>query len=227
MAAVAGALTGGLVVIVGERRDISLTVAGALEGAALNALEGVVGGTPGLALFGVTGRREAERLVGVGELVAVAVVLDESCGMTPGAPAADAVGDRAERLGKVGGLLNLGGGGAGSAAPGQLSDDVAVGDPEVGVGLDPGVPLLLRLARLKFGVQRSGGLLGGQSVGGLRVAWRVSAGATPPRAGRLGALELGECLLGLVAAVGGALQYAAAVGWGLVQEPAEPVALAT
>ena len=126
----------------------------------------------------------------------------------------------------MGGLLDLGGGGTGAAAPGQFSDDVAVGDPETGVALDPSVTLLLRLAGLQCGIQRSCGLLGGQRVGGLRVVRYVSAGATSPRAGRLGALDLGECVLGLLATFGGTVEYAAAVGWGLVQELAEPVAFA-
>src|SRR6266498_2398288 len=226
VAVVAGVLVGGLVVVVGERRDISLAIAGALRRATVDPLERAMGGAPRLALLGVAGRRGVERLVGLGDLVAVAVVPDESGGMAPGAPATDAVGDRAEHLGEVGGLVDLGGGGACSAPPGQLSDDVAVGDPEVGVGLDPGVALLLRLASLQFGIQRAGRLLGGQRVSGPRVARHVLAGATPPGAGWLGALELGERLLGLLATFGRALQHAAAVGWGLVQEPAEPVAFA-
>ena len=93
MAAVAGALLNGLVVIVGGRRDISQAVAGGLEGAAGHALGCVVGRTPCLALLGVARWREAEGLVGVGDLVAVAVVLDQPCGMAPGALAADAVGE--------------------------------------------------------------------------------------------------------------------------------------
>jgi hypothetical protein len=101
VAAVAGVAAGGLLVIVGERCDISLAVGGALGLAGLEPLERVVGGTPRLALAGVPGWRGAKRPVGVGDLVAVAVVLDQPCGMPPGTPAADAVGQRAERLGEV------------------------------------------------------------------------------------------------------------------------------
>src|SRR6266540_4116719 len=155
VAAVAGVLRNRLVAIVGGRRDISLAIAWELALPGLDSLDGVVSGTPCLAL------------VGVGDLVAVAVVLDQSCGMAPGATAADAVGDCTENLGEVCGLLDLGDGGAGSAAPGELSDDVAVGDSEVGVGFDPGVALLLRFASLEFDVQGAGGLLGGQRAGGV------------------------------------------------------------
>src|SRR6266498_974606 len=225
VAAVAGALPNWLVVIVGGSRDISLAIAGELALAGLDLLERVVSGAPCLALFGVAGRRGLKRLVGVGDLVAVAVVLDQPGGLAPGAPAADALGGRAERLGEVGGLVDLSDGGACSAAPGQFSDDVAVGDPEVGVGFDPGVTLLLCLAGLEFGVQGAGRLLGGQRVGG--VVRQVWVAAPPLRAGRLGALDLGEGLLGLLAPFGGALEYAAAVGRGLVEELAELVTLAT
>src|SRR6266540_102280 len=73
VAAVAGALRIRLVAIVGGRRDISLAIAWKLALAGLDSIEGVVGSTPCLALFGVAGRRSVQRLVGVGELVTVAV----------------------------------------------------------------------------------------------------------------------------------------------------------
>src|SRR6266702_2965446 len=154
LAAVAGLAADGLVVIVRERHDISFAVTGSLGHAAGDALQRIVGGAPRLTLFGVARRRGLKRLIGIGDLVAVAIVLDHACGMTPGAPAADAVGEWAECLDEVGGLLDLGGGAARSAPPGEFSDDVAVRDAEVGVGLDPGVTLLLRLAGLELGIKR-------------------------------------------------------------------------
>src|SRR6266511_1269467 len=135
LAAVAGVTADGLVVIVRKRHDISLAVTVSLETAAGKALQHVVGGAPCLALFGVAGPRSIQRLAGIGNRVAVAVVFDQPGGLVPGAPAADAVGDLAEDLEEVDGLVDLGGGGAGSAPPGEFSDDVAVGDAEVGVGL--------------------------------------------------------------------------------------------
>src|SRR6266498_814156 len=101
---------GVLIVVVGERRDGSLAVGGALVLAALHPFERAMGGVPCLALFGVAGRHGVERLTGVGDLVAVAVVGDQAGGVAPGAAAADAVGEWAERLGEVGGLVDLGGG---------------------------------------------------------------------------------------------------------------------
>jgi hypothetical protein len=99
VAAVAGVLTGEL--IVGGRRDISLAIAGALGDAALNALEDLVGGAPCPPLFEVVSGLSTERLVGIADLVAAAVVLDELCGIAPGTPAPDALRERAERLGEV------------------------------------------------------------------------------------------------------------------------------
>jgi hypothetical protein len=47
--------------------------------------------------------------VGVGDLVAGAVVLDDGGGLSPGPPPPRALGDRAEHLAEVGGGLVLGG----------------------------------------------------------------------------------------------------------------------
>jgi YD repeat-containing protein len=211
--------------IVRERPDISLAVEAAPTLASLQPPDGVLSGVPRLALVGVAGRLTTKRLVEVADLVAVAVVLDAPGGMPPGAPATDAVGQAAEGGGEVGGLVDLGGSGAYTAPPGQLPHDVAVGDSEVAVGLHPGGAPLLRPARLKFGVERAVGLLGGQRPGVLGLGLCASAAAASPRAGRLGAVSLRERLLGLLAAGGGALQHAALVGWGLVQQPAQPVPL--
>ena len=128
--------------------------------AALDPGDGLAGVLPGGPLGGLA-RHRAQRLVGVGDLVGAAVVLDGGGGLSPGPPPPGALGDRAELAAQVAGRLVLGGQAAGPALPGQLADDLAVGGAEVGVGLQPASPALLMLAQGEFGVGGAVGLLAG------------------------------------------------------------------
>src|SRR5215207_5481491 len=151
--------------------------------AALDPGDGVVGVLPGDPLGG-RARYSAEGLLGVGEVVGAAVVLDGGGGLSPGPPAPGAVGDRAELAAQVAGLLLLGGHGGGAALPGQLADDLAVGEAEVGVGLQPAGPALLVLAHREFDVGGPVGLLAGQQgrgpVGRGRLGRPAPAKHPPP-----------------------------------------------
>src|SRR5215203_4159303 len=113
--------------------------------AVLGSLGGGAGVLPGGPLDGLP-RRRTQRLVGVGDPVGVAVVLDRGRGLSPGPPAPGRLGHRAELLTQVAGLVMLGGQAGGSPLPGQFADDLPVGGAEVGVGLQPAGPALLVLA---------------------------------------------------------------------------------
>jgi hypothetical protein len=97
--------------------------------------------------LGGLARHSVEGLLGVGEVVGAAVVLDGGGGLPPGPPPPDALGDRAEFAAEVARLLLLGGHGGGAALPGQLADDLTIGRAEVGVGLQPAGAALLMLAQ--------------------------------------------------------------------------------
>ena len=122
--------------------------------------DGLAGVVPGGPLGGLA-RHRAEGLVGVGDLVGAAVVLDGGGGLPPGPPPSGALGDRAEFAAQVAGLLVLDGQAAGAALPGQLADDLAVGGAEVGVGLQPAGPALLMLAQRRARCRRPGRPAGG------------------------------------------------------------------
>src|SRR5829696_835963 len=167
--------------------------------AALDPGDGLAGVLPSDPLGGL-GRYSAEGLLGVGDLEGAAVVLDGGGGLSPDSPPPGAVGDRTELTAEVAGLLVLGGHGGGAALPGQLADDLAVGEAEVGVGLQPAGPALLVLAHREFDVGGPVGLLAGQQgrspIGRGRLGW--PAPAKHPPAFAVLAVGGGELLQGLV-----------------------------
>jgi hypothetical protein len=125
--------------------------------AALDPGNGVAGVLPGGPLGGLA-RHPAEGLLGIGDLVGAAVVLDGG-GLPPGSPPPSALRYGAELAAQVAGLVLLECEAVGAALPGQLADDLPVGGAEVGVGLQPAGPLLLMLAQRELGVGGAVGLL--------------------------------------------------------------------
>jgi hypothetical protein len=94
--------------------------------ATLDSGDCLAGVLPGGPLTGLV-RDWTQRLLGVGDLVAAAVVLDGGGGLSPGPPASDAVGHRAELAAQVAGPFLFQSEAAGPALPGQPPSDLAVG----------------------------------------------------------------------------------------------------
>jgi hypothetical protein len=196
--------------------------------AALGPGDRLAGVLPGGTLGGPA-RHSAEGLLGVGEVVGAAVVLDGGGGLPPDSPAPGALRDRAELAAQVARLLVLGGHGGGATLPGQRADDVAVGGAEVGVGLQPASPALLVLAQPQLDVGGAVGLLASQQGRGPIGRGRLGlpAQAKHPRAVALLAVGGGELLQGLVgcgSAGAGPGQLPRPIAGGLVEQAAEPVA---
>ena len=101
----------------GERGSVRLAVAIGAVLAALDPGDRVAGVLPGGPLGGRAGHR-AERLLGVGDAIGAAVVLDGGGGLSPGPPPPGALRYRAELAAEVTRLLLLGGHGGGAALPG-------------------------------------------------------------------------------------------------------------
>ncbi len=186
--------------------------------AGLHTLDRAVGLPPCLLPFGVlvvARWRLTQGPVGVADLEALAVVLHLSGGLPPGTPTSHRLGQRAERFGEVGGLLQLGERGPLSGPQGQLPGDLAVARAEVVVVLQPRLVLLLRRPGFHLGLGGPLGLAGRQRPPGrvLHVLGSAPAPeqATPALLGMLG-LDRGELLLGLVAPEGGALHSRARSG---------------
>src|SRR6266540_2435145 len=196
--------------------------------AGLHALDRAAGLPPCLLTFGVgSARRHAEGPVGVVDLESLAVVLDLASCLPPGPPATNRLGDRAERGGQVGGLLQLGEGHPLAGPQRQLPGDVAVVAAEVVVVLQPCLALLLRRPGLHFRLGGPLGLPGRQRPrrGVLLLVALVAATEQAASAGaRMLGFDRGELLLCLVAPLGGALQQPGAVGRRLIQLGLEPVA---
>src|SRR5215216_6032149 len=181
--------------------------------------------------LGWLARHRAQRLVGVGELVGAAVVLDGGRGLPPGPPAPGRLWDGSEFVAQVAGLVVLGGQAAGSALPGQLPDDLLVGGAEVGIRLQPAGPALLMPTQLEFGVSGAVCLLAGHRhhpTGSAGPLFSPQQANHPPALVRLGRLSDGELLeevIGLGSAGGGPLQLPGPIPRGLVEQALEPVPL--
>jgi hypothetical protein len=178
----------------GTRCWIAVTFAGALL-AGLHALDRAAGLAPCPVAFGVVvvaGRRLAEWPVWVVDLELLAVVLDRAGGLPPGAPAPDRLRHRPERIGQVGGLLELGERGPLTRPQRQLSGDLQISAAGVAVAVHPGLVVLL-LRRPSFDLGLSGPL-GPQVPGGggphIQPAWGVDrqglAAGAAQRGGELG-----------------------------------------
>jgi hypothetical protein len=135
-----------------------LTVSGALP--LLDPLGGGAGLLPGGPLGSLAWHR-AERLLGVAEVVAVAIILDGGGRLPPRPPSPGALGHRAELLAEVAGWVVLGDQAGDAALPSQLPYDSAVGGTEVGVRLQPPGPALLVPSQRQLGLGGSVGLPAG------------------------------------------------------------------
>jgi hypothetical protein len=166
----------------GRRAWLGLAVAVGAALAALDPGDRLAGVLPGGPLARLA-RHRAQCMVGVGDLVAAAVVLDGGGRLSPAPPSPGRLWHRAELLPEVGGWFVLGGQAAGPALPGQLPEDLAVGRAEVGVGLQPAGPALLMPAQGQFGVVGPVGLLAGDQrrgpVGRGRLASSAVATVSP------------------------------------------------
>jgi hypothetical protein len=213
----------------GRRASLGLAaVAVRVALAAPDPFDGLAGVLPDRPL-GRLARRRAQRVVGVGDLVAGAVVLDGGAGLSPGPPPPGAVRHRAELLAQVGGRLVLGGQAAGPALPGQLPDHLPVGGAEVRIGLQPAGPALLMPPQHQLGVVGPVGLLaghqGGGPVGRGRPGPPGQAKHPPPLALWIAAgSEPRQGLVGLGPAGTRPHKLPSPIPRGLVEQLAEPVA---
>src|SRR5215218_863209 len=150
--------------VAGTRRAVGLAsgleVAGAVGGAllAMNPSDGGAGPLPGLPLSRIA-RLQAERPVGVGDLVAAPVVLDLGGGLAPGPPAPGRLRHRAQGLQDIAGPGSLNREAGGASLPGQGPHHLPILRAQVGVGLQPAVPSLLMLAQLLLPIMSRVGLL--------------------------------------------------------------------